>query len=75
MEFLTQTDHARNHLLQGVAAELADMAADTLEPGAGLPIGTDLRAKLAAAMYQALRDNVPPLVNVMHALDAIPAVA
>ncbi|WP_158001354.1 hypothetical protein [Cupriavidus basilensis] len=51
------------------------MAADALEPHAGLPIDTDLRAKLAADVYQALRSSMPPLRNVQHALDVFPATA
>ncbi|QOK96848.1 hypothetical protein HF909_10675 [Ralstonia pseudosolanacearum] len=75
MEVLTNTEKARITLLQRIAAELANMAADTLEPCAGLPIDTDLREKLAADVYQALRSNMPTLANVRHALDAIPAAA
>lgn len=75
MEVLTHTENARINLLQGIAAELANTAADTLEPCAGLPIDTDLRAKLAADVYQALRNNIPTLANVRHVLDMIPATA
>ncbi|WP_247394066.1 hypothetical protein [Ralstonia pseudosolanacearum] len=75
MEVLTHTEKARSTLLQGLAAQLANMAADALEPCAGLPIDNDLRAKLAADVFQALRNNMPTLANVRHALDAIPATA
>ena len=75
MEVLTHTENARINLLQGLAAELANMAADTLEPCAGLPIDTESRAKLAADVYQSLRNHMPTLRNVQHALDVIPASA
>ncbi|WP_423191989.1 hypothetical protein [Cupriavidus sp. H18C2] len=75
MEVLSHTENARINLLQGLAGKLADMAADALEPYAGLPIENDLRAKLAADVHQALRNHMPTLANVQHALDVFPATA
>ena len=76
MEVLTQyTENSRIAFLQSLANELANVAADALEPHAGAPIGTDLRSKLAADVHQALRANMPTLVNVRHAMDLIPATA
>ncbi|URF05265.1 hypothetical protein [Cupriavidus campinensis] len=72
METLTHSDHARIALLQGLAGKLANMAADALEPYAGTDIGPDARERLAADVCKALRDNMPTLLNVKHALDMIP---
>lgn len=68
MQNITHTDHARTALLQNLARAMAEDAADALEPAAGHPIDTDLRAKLAADVYQALRNNVPTLMNIRHVL-------
>lgn len=70
---MNHTEQARSALLQNLASALAHDAADMLEPSAGRPIDQAARDKIAAAIYQVLRDNVPPLVNVQHALDLIPA--
>lgn len=72
---MNHTEQARSALLQNLATALAHDAADVLEPSAGQPIDQAARGRIAAAMYQAFRDNVPPLVNVLHALDMIPATA
>lgn len=72
MKVLTHTDQARNSLLQGLAGELANMAADALEPHTGTPIDNKTRENLAACVCKALRDTMPALVNVRHALDLIP---
>ncbi|AGU50356.1 hypothetical protein VAPA_1c32700 [Variovorax paradoxus B4] len=69
MESLTHSDRARSALLQSLALELANQAADALEPHAGQPIGDDARAALAADVCRALADKMPVLVNVRHALD------
>lgn len=69
MDKLTHTDRARLAMLQNLADELSNVAADALEPHAGQPIGDDARAALAADVLQALTNRMPRLVNVRHALD------
>jgi hypothetical protein len=70
MENLTHTDRARLAMLQNLADELASLAADALEPHAGQPIGDDARTALATDVRRALAENMPPLANVQHVLDA-----
>ena len=69
MENLTHTDRACLAMLQNLADELSNLAADALEPHAGQSIGDEARAALAADVCRALADKMPPLVNVRHALD------
>jgi hypothetical protein len=62
-----QEPDSRTPLLQSVARALAHDAADALEPLAGRPIDEAERARLAAALYAALAENVPPLPNLVCA--------
>lgn len=75
MEFQNHTEKARTSLLQGIAAELVDLAADALQPCTQVPLCTDWRATLSADLYQALLKNMPPMTNLLHAMDLIPATA
>lgn len=70
MQHQTHTDRARSALLQSLALELSNLAANALEPHAGQPISDEARSALAADVCQALADKMPPLVNVRHAMDA-----
>lgn len=62
-----QEPERRTPLLQSVARALAHDTADALEPLAGRPIDEAERARLAAALYAALAENVPPLPNLVCA--------
>lgn len=68
----THTDNARANALQNLAHAAANDMADALAPLAGQEIDQNTRDKIAADVFQSLAAHMPVLVNVRHALDAIP---